>query len=1058
MHHNIKKGFKSQLPKWLLPLSAFCLTPLSQAADLITSIDFNNGEIRDHISNKTQYDTGLEQDGLLTFSSTSKSGLALDVDNLRYLRLPLADIAASNGQFTVKFDYYHISSKDDGSTAWNSHSFAIRDLANQYVWSHGFRNPGNDFWSSSISGLQINSDKVKGDANAIPDFNTHTWHEYVLVFANNRLTWYVDGVFAYYQEFDTDFSDWQWLESDIILGARYQNGSVTELDGYDYYQGLTGTNTHPGSVKAIFDNVRIWNDALDAQTIASGVESLVPEAPYLTITTAQTKLNSTEQSLNLTIDTNQNWEITDLPAWIHASQLSGNSTANVTLNIEANPLNSARSGQISISDKTINIQQSAAHKNDIADAIIFPDSTNQKVEYMFYDIKSHWGAQFSENLADGLFLVDGFNGIRTSIYGTLDKPDTANGKPAHPEAGVVLAEYYQPEVTKIKQALERNPDLIIFASKKLNGGYSFPAWVEQANGIIPQQYAILLADYIEYMASEGIPTHILGIDNEYVFNEGQIWPDRHQKIVAELQKLADERGFEMPKIIGYEDYAPGLRDWVKNLNQNGWLDSMDIYGTHYYPHDRTQTDIAKLRTDIQYSGFKDRWHSELHWDTKSNIPDILEIEDGMASLFDMTDHGFNGLMWWDYRRYGLRGNLLTKLMGNMLGYSPIMTIDHDGVDILEDGKLHSRVFRKDNHLQGWLLNLNPENSFDNYTLTLNNKTLGDTIEYIQYNETTPWGEKLQANRVSDSSFELNIDPMSVITFSTHLKTDKDTLIFSESWQAANLGLIEDQNQFQADNQWHVNSTHASFANIKDINGPLTHQALQLNGNTENRVAWLAHTLNPTLAESYYDSLSLSFTVFVEQFNNAGKAASVELVSDQDEAVYQINLNTSNNNSSIAELLVNGQQSTQSISLGKLAELEAGVPYRFHITLQKTATNQTNLSYVIYRNKINWQQGETFVDTAIKSGTEISKFRINAAKQNSLALDDIQLTADGLVVPDVEGDLNGDRTIDNKDFVLFRSQLGKQQDDEGFNAKADLDSDGIISRRDYSLFYSLYRQQ
>lgn len=74
--------------------------------------------------------------------------------------------------------------------------------------------------------------------------------------------------------------------------------------------------------------------------------------------------------------------------------------------------------------------------------------------------------------------------------------------------------------------------------------------------MIPEQYAIMLADFISYMKEKGIIIDVLGIDNEENFNEGNITPKKHIQIIDKLRVLATEKGFKMPLIIGPERYQP----------------------------------------------------------------------------------------------------------------------------------------------------------------------------------------------------------------------------------------------------------------------------------------------------------------------------------------------------------------------------------------------------------------------------------------------------------------------------------------------------------------------
>lgn len=58
---------------------------------------------------------------------------------------------------------------------------------------------------------------------------------------------------------------------------------------------------------------------------------------------------------------------------------------------------------------------------------------------------------------------------------------------------------------------------------------------------------------------------------------------------------------------------------------------------------------------------------------------------------------------------------------------------------------------------------------------------------------------------------------------------------------------------------------------------------------------------------------------------------------------------------------------------------------------------------------------------------------------------------------VAGDLDADGDVDNADFSLFRSQLGKCGSKPGFNREADYDQNGCVSMADYRVWYGKFKQ-
>jgi O-glycosyl hydrolase len=977
----------------LLILAALVLNVLPVSAQsLVTSIDFNDGTLTDAISGKIDYDTGDSNDGPITFqTSPAKQGRALEVDFLRYLRIPLDVVTSSGGHFTVKYDYYHKRSTFEGSTLWHVHSFAVRDRTHGYLWSHGFRNLGTDFWSDSITGFAKAGSQIKGDATAIPDFDAFVWHEYVLVFSGNRVTWYVDGVFAYYQEFDRSFDTWDWAESDLTIGARFRAGSLTELDGEDYYRLTGGPNDRAGCMNAVFDNVRIWDGVLDPATIAAGVENLVPQEPFVFVETPRRNVPGEGDTYSLKIDSNTAWSFSGVPGWITVSPSSGTGPATVNIDVAPNPDASARTAVLDVSGQSHTVVQSVRMSSPISNAILYPDTRMHTIEHVYFDLKSPGATNMSDARADNLFITDGFNGVRTSIYGTRDRPDTANGKPAHPAEGVVDGKYYAPEIAAMRKALARNPDLIVFASKKLNGPYSFPLWVLNASqtGINASKYAIMLADYIEYMAAEGIPTHILGVDNERAFNEGNIGPDNFRRVVDNLRTLSQERGFPMPLIIGHEDFGPSRGNWMATLVANGWFDRLDLFGTHYYPSDRTPGGIAKLESDLALSGHLDRWHSELHWNSRSEVLDILEIEDGFASLLDCTDRGFNGLMWWAYARNGLRGTLMRELTTNLLGHQPIVVTDHDGQDILVDGKVHTRAFRKGNQIVLWVLNLNPENVFTDYAFRLATGRLAGPVTLRQWSEDAPEGVTGEAASIDPSAFRISFGANTV----TQLKfaIAPDDLLFSESWSAAAAGPVASSGSLLADEVWAADLSSSAYVSISS-HPALAGNALHFDDRSSaGATDLLLSELPVPVSPDSMAALTLKAKGVIVRSSEFADGQTRTGVSAADATgAYEIVFDSDRLSASAVSLVVKGEDGIRTIELGSLGDQAPGVTYDVTATFRKTAANQTNLSYTVHRNSMFWLEGETFVDTAVPEGAMLTFVHVQGQAASNALVDDLSV--------------------------------------------------------------------
>lgn len=349
------------------------------------------------------------------------------------------------------------------------------------------------------------------------------------------------------------------------------------------------------------------------------------------------------------------------------------------------------------------------------------------IDVFFYDVKYAARNITTGTQAYEIFKEDGANGLRVSILGT-DKDN------AHPSEGVVDEDVYERFITSINLAksVRGINDTYVFASKKLEGQWSFPDWVKGDNGIIPEKYAILVADFLEFMESKNVKIDYLGIDNEFVYNEGNITPQKYAETIAELRKLAIERGFDMPILVGYEDFGPNKNNWIKTLFEGGWGNTMEVYGTHYYPQYRPK---AKLIKDLDLVGDMPFWSTEPHWNTKADVNDFDEAEQGIVALWDQIDVGMTGFMWWDlnYNTNNVRKNLIRAISVPLLGAQPIQITDVDGEDITELGKLQTRAFKEDKIITVFAVNMNTTLRKD-YAFKIEGAVIDSGVATMQFTE------------------------------------------------------------------------------------------------------------------------------------------------------------------------------------------------------------------------------------------------------------------------------------------------------------------------------------
>lgn len=397
----------------------------------------------------------------------------------------------------------------------------------------------------------------------------------------------------------------------------------------------------------------------------------------------------------------------------------------------------------------------------VPDSIIDSYQQSQIITDWGYDCKWEWkGTLLTPTYADTVYVEQKFTMLRVPIWGNISKP-------AHPAAGVVDANYYASTLTAMTNVKNARPDAVLFASKKLEGQNSFPDWTKNSSNVIPSEYAKMLADFLEFMESNGFYIDALGIDNETEFNEGNITPWRHKEIVDQLKALAVTDGFNVPPIVGPENYNPNnANTWMDDFISSGYGDRLDIAGVHYYP---SQRDVSKVRTFAGYAADRPIWHSEVHW--KSDSDEITNAELSLMTVFDCFDVGFTGMSWWGYPFSGIRQEIAQSLSTSTVSARPISMDDIDGAE-MSSGTLISRAFLRGNEVKIWVIN-NTSTSYTNYNFSLYGSVImPDVVGYTQW--TTTASGTGTGVIVDNSSFEIDI-PANTITL-IELTTSKNAPI------------------------------------------------------------------------------------------------------------------------------------------------------------------------------------------------------------------------------------------------------------------------------------------
>lgn len=407
-------------------------------------------------------------------------------------------------------------------------------------------------------------------------------------------------------------------------------------------------------------------------------------------------------------------------------------------------------------------------------AKVYPfDYFGSTVEYVGYDIKQDGkAAKLTASLAGKLFGTDqdNMNLLRVPIYGNA----------GHPSDGSVAASVYADTVDAMTLSKAARPDIRFFANLKI---YStepwYPAWVTNTDGsFMPESYARLLADYLQYMKDQGVPIDFLGIscepENAGGYNYSNV---NHSACIAELRSLSTNTvagfDFAMPIIVGPCSINPTYgtdnegnekaAEFLKRLREAGMGDTLDIASTHYY-HDWRSVNMLKIFDAEANALGVSKWQSEVHWNNDTNLVD--DAEHALGALWDCTDLGFKGFVWWAYSRSdsgtGNKGRIFQQLNHTMTYCRPVGMDDPDGPSLEPGhGYFMSRAFRMQNSniMHVWVVN-NSAASYTDFRFDLASATLNGQVDVNQWIGETQTDSTTGQN--GDSYFYTDIPANSIV--------------------------------------------------------------------------------------------------------------------------------------------------------------------------------------------------------------------------------------------------------------------------------------------------------
>jgi len=302
--------------------------------------------------------------------------------------------------------------------------------------------------------------------------------------------------------------------------------------------------------------------------------------------------------------------------------------------------------------------------------------------------------------ANEIFDVIGMNMLRIPVL----------AHDAHPSAGNVTGSQYADIVDAVAKVKAASPTADVFASLRLDGKDSFPGWVMSGGGADADKYSVLLEDFLGFMKSKGVTVDWLGIDNESVFNEGNITPANYDTIASSVRSWCNGHGVKVPGFIAGENYSPDLDiPWLQDLwGRPAQFGNVDHVGVHVYSKHRDAGYVKSMQSLGNVDHGKGLWDTELHWNDVDG--DDLKFDDiklGMLTAFDHFDAGFHGISWWAFnpRSAGTKAAYVQSELVQTTAGAGLLDVDDSDGPALGDGKLNTRAFKNGpNEVTLWVAN------------------------------------------------------------------------------------------------------------------------------------------------------------------------------------------------------------------------------------------------------------------------------------------------------------------------------------------------------------------
>ncbi|MEN1679076.1 MAG: dockerin type I domain-containing protein [Planctomycetota bacterium] len=337
----------------------------------------------------------------------------------------------------------------------------------------------------------------------------------------------------------------------------------------------------------------------------------------------------------------------------------------------------------------------------------------------------------------------------SSRFNTVAKASVAyNGTPAnllrapieptfHNPDGTINLSQYNSDIAAIRNVLQVNPNVEVFASVKLRGGDTFPEWLGAATpdwpagtGSIfsnpsprpnPELYSELVANYVEMLRDEGIDIDYLGLNNE---TDGALGVNRYIATARMLRNELETRGVPTEyrdfQLVGPDTFGLGTAETIlASVASENALDTIDIIGSHFYPQHNSGS--ANQWGNLADDYGKPLWHTEVHMPIGNDQYDGIReqaIRDTLSVLFASNREGVDSFVWWGYAsdQNAVGQWVKAEVINTTLGATPVSTTPGFSAKSDPTGEPLYQAYVEDGRVSLWVSN--PGDTLDDVAVNL----------------------------------------------------------------------------------------------------------------------------------------------------------------------------------------------------------------------------------------------------------------------------------------------------------------------------------------------------